>query len=169
MSPSSPPEGSRCNRCGAALDSIEVGVCPSCALENALELAEALPAESDRGNQGLDSGLEWLKGSDPDKELVATVPAHATTGPITVITAGGNLTSLSPFTVPVPLAMTLSGKDIVQLSWCADACDFVLECSSSLTTAKWQRVATSPCVGADAVTWTGPLVSKSQFFRLRQP
>ena len=112
---------------------------------------------------------EYTPGTDPDKEILATVPAHATTGPVTVITSLGNITSLTPFTVPVPLAMSLQPGGLVQLSWCADACDLVLECASSVATEDWQPVATSPSVGKDSVTWTGPVRSGAQFFRLRQP
>ncbi|HEY5914064.1 MAG TPA: right-handed parallel beta-helix repeat-containing protein [Verrucomicrobiae bacterium] len=112
---------------------------------------------------------QFTPGPDPDKEVVATVPAHATTGPVTVITPLGNITSLTPFIVPVSLAMSLQPGGLVQLSWCADACDLVLECSSSVTTPDWQPVSTSPCVGAECVTWTGPVRNGAQFFRLRQP
>ncbi len=112
---------------------------------------------------------DFTNGTDPDRLITATVPVHATTGPVTVITPQGNITSLAPFTVPVPLAMTLQPSGLVQLSWCADACDLVLECTSSVTTPDWQPVATSPAIGAEYVTWTGPVRSGPQFFRLRQP
>lgn len=112
---------------------------------------------------------EFTSGADPDRLLTATVPAHATTGPVTVITPEGNVTSLTPFTVPVPLAMSLQPGGLVQLSWCADACDLVLETSPDLATPDWQPTATSPSVGAASVTWTGPVINGAQFFRLREP
>ncbi|HEY5914069.1 MAG TPA: hypothetical protein VJA21_26065 [Verrucomicrobiae bacterium] len=60
---------------------------------------------------------QFTPGPDPDKEVVATVPAHATTGPVTVITSLGNITSLTPFTVPVPLAMSLQPGGKTCLRW----------------------------------------------------
>ncbi len=112
---------------------------------------------------------EFTPGTDPDKEIVATVPAHATTGPLTVITPQGNITSLTPFTVPVPLAMSLQPGGVAQLSWCADACNLVLENTPDLAVPDWQPVATSPAVGTESVTWTSPVRSGAHFFRLRQP
>jgi hypothetical protein len=112
---------------------------------------------------------QFTPGADPDREILAIVPARATTGPVTVIRPPGNITSLNPFTVPVLLAMAPKGNQDVQLSWCADACDMLLECSSSLVTPVWQPVVTSPAVGAESVTWTCPVSSGSLFFRLRQP
>ncbi len=112
---------------------------------------------------------EFTNGTDPDRLITATVPAHATTGPITVITPQGNITSLTSFTVLVPLAMSLQPGGLVQLSWCADACDLLLESTSNLASPDWQPLCTSPAVGKDSVTWTGPLGSGAQFFRLRQP
>jgi hypothetical protein len=113
---------------------------------------------------------EFTAGADPDSEIVATVPVHATTGPIMVITTmQGNLRSMDPFTVPVLLAMAQPGDDTIELSWSADASDLLLECTSSLATPDWQQMATSPSVGNDVVTWTGPLADGARFFRLRQP
>jgi hypothetical protein len=113
---------------------------------------------------------EFISGADPDNEIVATVPAHATTGPIVVITTlQGNLRSMDPFTVPVLLGMAQPGNDTIELSWSADACDLLLECTSSLATPDWQTMPTSPSVGNEVVTWTGSLADGAQFFRLRQP
>jgi hypothetical protein len=112
---------------------------------------------------------EFTSGADPDSEIVATVPLHATTGPIVVITQSGNLRSMDSFTVPVLLGMAQPGNGTIQLTWSADACDLLLECTSSLATPDWQQMATSPCVGNDVVTWTGSLADGARFFRLRQP
>jgi len=84
-----------------------------------------------------------------------------------VITPEGNITSLTPFTVPVLLAMALNGNNQVELSWCADACDLLLQTSSNLT--DWQPVSTSPSVGPDTVSCRVPLNGSSGFYRLRQP
>jgi hypothetical protein len=111
---------------------------------------------------------EFTSGADPDSEIVATVPLHATTGPIVVITQSGNLRSMDSFTVPVLLGMAQPGDDTIELFWSADFCDLLLECTSSLAAPDWQQMATSPCVGNDVVTWTGPLAGGARFFRLRQ-
>jgi hypothetical protein len=76
---------------------------------------------------------------------------------------------MDSFTVPVQLVMAQPGNGTIQLTWSADACDLLLECTSSLATPDWQQMATSPCVGNDVVTWTGPLADGARFFRLRQP
>jgi hypothetical protein len=112
---------------------------------------------------------EFTSGADPDSEIVATVPAHATTGPIVVITQAGNLRSLDPFKVPVLLGMAQPGNGTIELSWSADACDLLLEFTSSLATPDWQTMPTSPCVGNEEVAWTGSLGDGARFFRLRQP
>jgi hypothetical protein len=111
----------------------------------------------------------FTAGADADREIVATVPAHATTGPIVVITQEGNLRSLDPFKVPVLLGMAQPGGDTIELSWSADASDLLLECTSSLEAPDWQQVATSPSVGNEVVTWRGSLGGGARFFRLRQP
>ncbi len=115
------------------------------------------------------NGLNAEFTPGPDPGISATVPPHATTGPVTVITPLGNITSPTSFTVPVPLAMSLQPGGLVEMSWCADACDLLLETSSGLAAPDWQAVATSPFIGTESVTWTGPLRGGAQFFRLRRP
>jgi hypothetical protein len=110
----------------------------------------------------------FAPGTNADTLITAIVPDHATTGPITVLTPQGNITSLAPFTVPVPLAIQPLAPNQVQLSWTADASDLLLETTYDLAAADWQTVSTSLSVGASRVTWTGPQ-GGAQFFRLRQP
>lgn len=112
---------------------------------------------------------EFTPGTDPDKAIVATVPPHATTGPVTVITPTGNITSLTSITVPVSLAMRLPDPNQVELSWSADASDLLLETTSDLGQPDWQTVPTSPSLDTERVIWRGPKGNGSQFFRLRQP
>jgi hypothetical protein len=111
----------------------------------------------------------FVPGTNVDTLITAVVPDHATTGPVTVLTPQGNVTSLVPFIVPVPLAIQQIGSNQIQLSWAADASDMLLEATTNVTTPNWQVVPTSPAVGPDQVTWTGALTAPPQFFRLRLP
>lgn len=111
----------------------------------------------------------FAAGTNADTLITATVPDHATTGPVTVLTPQGSITGLVPFTVPVPLAIQPFGVNEVQLSWTADAPDMLLEATADLTAPNWQTVSTSPAVGTNQVIWFGPRNSVRQFFRLCQP
>lgn len=113
----------------------------------------------------------FANGSDTNADtlITAVVPDRATTGPTTVLTPQGNVTSLSPFTVPVPLTVQHSGANQIQVSWSADAADFLLETSADLAGPNWQEVSTSPSVGTNQVIWSAPLTGSGQLFRLRQP
>jgi hypothetical protein len=111
----------------------------------------------------------FTPGTNADQFITAIVPDHATTGPITVLTPQGNIASLAPFTVPVPLTIQPLASNQVQLSWTADAPDLLLETITDLSAPNWQTVSTSPSIGASQVTWSGPQATPAQFFRLRQP
>jgi hypothetical protein len=111
----------------------------------------------------------FVPGADPATVITATVPAHATSGPVTVITPTGNVTALTSFTVPVSLAMQMPDSGQIELSWSAEASDLLLETTSDLGQPDWQMVPTSPSIGAERAMWRGTKVPVPQFFRLRQP
>jgi hypothetical protein len=73
---------------------------------------------------------------------VATVPNGATTGPISVIGAGGLASSASSFTVnnPLPIPTTLAVSvqgSAVRVSWLSTATGYGLEQNVGLTTNGW--------------------------------
>ena len=106
-------------------------------------------------------------------QITATVPASATTGPVTVLAASG----LAPgpvFTVHVPTvnppALTLRWTEqSVVLTWPTNAANYVLQTSSDLASGSW-----SNCPVAVVVTSTNCATiiahpAAAQFFRLIRP
>ena len=107
-------------------------------------------------------------------QITASVPTNATTGPISVIAAGGLATSTNTFTVnaavppPVTLTIALAGDQII-LSWPSSASTYALQQNTDLNPANWTNYA-GPVITNGAtktVTFTGP--AGNLFFRLFSP
>ena len=96
-----------------------------------------------------------------DLRITAIVPPDATTGPITILTPHGNVTSTSSFQVLRPaLNITRTAVDQITLSWFGTT-NF-LESSQDLRT--WEEVATNGSISIEV----NPSMDQ-RFFRLRSP
>lgn len=112
---------------------------------------------------------------DSPSQITATVPAGATTGPISVIAAGGLATSPTTFTVtatptgaPPPLGITLAGANVI-LSWPTNAPGFNLQLSPNLSPPQWTNHAGPVTVSGTNYTTTLPTPDGRMFFRLQTP
>ena len=104
-----------------------------------------------------------------DLKITAIVPPAATSGPITVLTPHGSITSTNFFDVlPPPLTARLTGANELDITWPATSSAFVLEVSADLSTGSWLPVAQSPIVanGQSSLKQTPGLGSR--FYRLRK-
>lgn len=107
-------------------------------------------------------------------QITATVPTGATTGPLSVIAAGGISTTTGNFTinsvvVPQPtLSIALSGGNIV-LAWPTNATGYNLQQTAALNPSTWTNyIGTVNTSGTNkTVTLTTP--ASRMFFRLANP
>lgn len=108
-------------------------------------------------------------------QITASVPGGATTGPISVIAAGGLSTSSSPFSInsplpppPVALAIALVGNQLV-LSWPTNAAAYALQQNADLTSTNWSAYGGSIITNGaiQSATLTAP--GTNLFFRLIAP
>jgi hypothetical protein len=104
-----------------------------------------------------------------DLKITAIVPPDATSGPITVLTPHGSVTSTNLFDVlPPPLTARLTGANELDITWPATSSAFVLEVSADLRAGSWLAVLQSPVVanGQSSLKQTPGLGSR--FYRLRK-
>lgn len=103
--------------------------------------------------------------------LVATVPAGATTGPITVTTVDGAATSATPFTVPldqVTLGVSNTPPNVV-FYWPVDAQGFGLQFTLDLkSNAVWSPLPLDPVPSGSNLTVTLPATGAGGYFRLKK-
>lgn len=73
------------------------------------------------------------------------MPPDATSGPITIVTPHGQVTSTAIFKVlPPPLSIVRSDSGDVEVRWPAVSDAFVLEAAEDLATGGWVPVAQAP-------------------------
>jgi hypothetical protein len=104
-----------------------------------------------------------------DLKITAIVPPDATSGPITVLTPHGSVTSTNLFDVlPPPLTARLTAANELEIAWPATSSAFVLEVSADLSAGSWLPLAQSPVVanGQSSLKQTPGLGSR--FYRLRK-
>ena len=101
-------------------------------------------------------------------QITATVPAGASSGTISVITAGGLASSPLNFVVTTLPTITIvsSSTNTLVISWPAPSTGFVLQQNPDLTSTNWTSVtnAVNPTNGFNQVVV--PLSSDNEFFRL---
>jgi len=106
-----------------------------------------------------------------DLRITAVVPPDATSGPITIVTPHGNVTSANNFEVlPLPLisvAVAADGRLI--LSWPGTLTGFVLESTVSLSPANWQPAAEASITSSGRLESTVSANAGQRYFRLRKP
>jgi len=105
-----------------------------------------------------------------DLQLTVTVPAGAGTGPITLETGHGDVTSTNPFTVlPLPplSIRPIPGTNLVELSWPSTS-GFTLQRSDTFNpTGNWTSFSITAGLTNGMRIGTTPIVSSNRFFRLR--
>ena len=104
-----------------------------------------------------------------DLKITAIVPPDATSGPITVLTPHGSITSTNLFDVlPPPLTARLTGANELEIAWPATSSAFVLEMSADLSAGSWLPVAQSPVVANRQTSLKLAPGSGNRFYRLRR-
>lgn len=106
-----------------------------------------------------------------DNQITANVPSGATTGPISVIAAGGLATSATTFTIntsvppPVTLAIARFGNSLA-ISWPRTATTYSLQQNSDLNLTNWTIYAGTINDNGTTKTVTITNPASSLFFRL---
>jgi hypothetical protein len=105
-----------------------------------------------------------------DNVLIANVPIGASTGPITVRSRGGNLTTTNNFIV-IPLVLAIANLDsnTVQISWTTNAPGYRLQSTAGVlsTNNVWTNEPAPPLIIGGKETVTNALVIPQKFYRLR--
>ena len=105
-----------------------------------------------------------------DTRLTATVPLNALTGPITVETPHGAITSVNSFTVQWPQLSAIYGEEgKLEIQWPSQSFVYVLEASETLRPDDWVVVLPVPTLKNDVFKVILPAPVGHVFFRLRQP
>jgi hypothetical protein len=117
------------------------------------------------------NGVNAVTSNPTTNSIVATVPSGATTGPITLLTLGGNVNSGTFFIEPLILAITNLDDATVRLSWTTNAPGFNLQSATNLLSAgtHWSNDTTATQVLGGFVTVTNKTTGIPQkFYRLRK-
>ena len=105
-----------------------------------------------------------------DLRITAVVPPDALSGPITIVTPHGNVTSTATFQVlPPPLKILFTGVgNEVAINWPSTSPEFVLEEAEHLSAGTWTPVAQPPvrAHGFSAITFVAPV--GQHFYRLEK-
>jgi hypothetical protein len=105
-----------------------------------------------------------------DTRLIATVPLNALTGPITVETPHGTITSVNSFTVQWPQLSAVHGEEgKLEIQWPFQSFVYVLEASETLRPDDWAVVLPVAILKNDVFKVILPAAVGHRFFRLRQP
>jgi DNA/RNA endonuclease G (NUC1) len=133
-----------------------------------------------RGTNFTGTTTVWFNGQaasftlNSANQITATVPTGATTGPLSVIAAGGISTSSSTFTVnslivPQPtLSIALSGGNVL-LSWPTNAVGYNLQQIADFSSANWTNYVGTVNTSGTNKTVTITMPTGSMFFRLISP
>ena len=107
-------------------------------------------------------------GNNLDLRVTAVVPPDATSGPITIVTPHGNVTSTTLFQLlPPRLSITLRTTNGIEIAWPATSSVFVLESSQDLSAGSWSSV-TEPLLMTNGVTRLGlAMPAGNRFYRLK--
>ena len=105
-----------------------------------------------------------------DNVIIANVPIGATTGPITVQTPGGNVTTTSNFNVvPLLLSITNLSPNTVAISWTTNAPGYFLQYAMNLQSSNtvWSNEPVSTQIIGGKVTVTNAVTNAQKYYRLR--
>ena len=108
-------------------------------------------------------------GNNADFRLTAVVPAGAASGPLTVVTPHGSVTSANIFTVPLlQLAVRAVSPDQLEIAWPTGSTQLVLEKSETMRSDSWTPVLTAPVVEGSWTRVTDPIAGPAKFYRLKK-
>jgi large repetitive protein len=105
-----------------------------------------------------------------DNLIVATVPLGATTGPITVQTHGGSVTTTNNFVIEsLLLSITNLDASTVRVSWTTNAPGFVLQSSTNLISSdNWSNEPVAAQIIGGRETVTNSETVPQKYYRLRK-
>jgi len=104
-----------------------------------------------------------------DLRITAVVPPDAISGPITVVTPHGNVTSTALFQVPPPkLNITLSSSTGLQFRWPSASSAWVLEETEELHAGSWTPVVQTPVMTNGETKATLGTPAGNRFYRLKR-
>ncbi len=104
-----------------------------------------------------------------DLRITAMVPPDATSGPITIVTPHGSVTSTASFQVlPPPLRITSASASQVVLSWASTSPEFLLESSEQVQGAAWVAVPDKPAIEKEGSSVKIATEPSARFLRLRK-
>jgi hypothetical protein len=128
------------------------------------------------------SGVETEFVEFLPERLRAFVPKNATTGPVTVTTRSGVVTSSAIFTIigapppppppvtPPSLSIRAANQSRVELAWPTNSVGFVLQSADELSaSARWSNVEIPSVSTLERFVVTVQLSSQQKFFRLVRP
>jgi hypothetical protein len=103
-----------------------------------------------------------------DRELLATVPFGATTGPIRIETPHGSSDTSSSFEVlPPSLRAELAQPGVLRVSWVGEIPGAVVETNAALEPGGWEPLPHVPASG-NGMSWVDlPLTADRRWFRLK--
>ncbi len=103
-----------------------------------------------------------------NNRIVATVPATATTGAISVTAPGGTGTSGTFVVNVVTLTIAWLTNRAVQISWPTNAVGFALQGNTNLSTTNWAVLTNVPAISNGTNYVTNSIAKSPHFFRLRK-
>ena len=104
-----------------------------------------------------------------DLRITAIVPPDAISGPITIVTPHGDVTSTTLFQVlPPPLRIALASASQVIVSWSSTSREFVFEWSEQVQGAVWMVWPDQPAVGKESSSVIVAVEPRNRFLRLRK-
>ena len=119
-----------------------------------------------------ESGLKAYRALDSVAAVesnTAIVPPEATSGPITIVTPHGSVTSSTSLQVlPPRLSVRLSPARGVEVNWPGTSTEFQLESTADLGRGVWTPVPEAPARVDGASTLTLSPSTGTRFFRLRR-
>jgi hypothetical protein len=107
--------------------------------------------------------------NDLDLRSTAIIPPDAISGPITIVTPHGSMTSAASFQMlPPPLIIRLTAANALEITWPATSSEFVLEEAENLSTGVWTPLTELPvrANGQSKLTLTAP--TGNHFYRLKK-
>ena len=106
-----------------------------------------------------------------DLRITAVVPPDAISGPITIVTPHGSVTSTNNFEVlPLPvISVAVAADGRLILSWSGTLTGFVLESTVSLSPANWQPAAEASITSNGRLESIVSANTGQRYFRLRKP
>ena len=114
------------------------------------------------------NGVSATYSISNNNQIVATVPATATTGAVSVTAPGGTATSGTFVVNVVNLTVKLLTNAAVLISWPTNAAGFALQGNTNLSTTNWTAITNVPVSSNGTNLVTNSIVNSPRFFRLKK-